>query len=497
VIDFDAMWASDKIAACAEWAQAEYAWLYGLADCAGCFELTNIRVIWGRVAAIRKNLSLERLEQVLDEFHTHGLLFIWHENGKRYGHWTGSDVPGRLPPPSWRNRLERLAPPVPGEQLAKYLQEISVARENSRTLASALVGSSTSSLRCHSEARCGASSEESASAFRQKSKADPSSSATADSLGMTPSRKTPQNSSRPALRAAKPFAVTPQETASTHAELKPCLEPPQAQGLGFDLDLDRAGNGDLDSDTHTENPKAPVEANTKAKTESNGEDKSNSVIGSVSRPLRCHSEVRCSASGEESASAFAENRKHNHAGRTADATDATPQTLAEIWSAERGMLPELRSMTPDRVARCRDRLQHARDRARFLADFREAVRRAAATPFLCGSGPAGWRANFDWIIANDTNYLKVLEGRYDAHMECARPDGVRLAASTRANNSEAQGAQSQNQLGAGFVARVAPPSVAATLSLANNTAGRDAGATNAPHVIRPRAEVLARALARK
>ncbi len=32
VIDFDAMWASDKLAACADWAQAEYAWLYGLAD---------------------------------------------------------------------------------------------------------------------------------------------------------------------------------------------------------------------------------------------------------------------------------------------------------------------------------------------------------------------------------------------------------------------------------------------------------------------------------
>src|SRR5579864_1929269 len=60
VIDFDAMWGSDKLAACAEWAQAEYAWLYGLADASGCFELTNLRVIWGRVAAIRRNLSLNR-----------------------------------------------------------------------------------------------------------------------------------------------------------------------------------------------------------------------------------------------------------------------------------------------------------------------------------------------------------------------------------------------------------------------------------------------------
>jgi len=121
VIDFDAMWGSDKLAACAVWARREYAWLYGLADCAGCFELTNLRVIWGRVAAIRPDLSLKRLEQIFAEFHRCGLLFLWEQNGKRYGHWTGSDVPGRLPPPSWRIRLERLAPPVPDDRLHEYL----------------------------------------------------------------------------------------------------------------------------------------------------------------------------------------------------------------------------------------------------------------------------------------------------------------------------------------------------------------------------------------
>ncbi len=121
VIDFDAMWSSDKLAACAPWAQAEYAWLYGLADASGSFELTNLRVIWGRVAAIRQNLSLERLQQVFEEFADKGLLFIWQEGSKRYGHWTNSERPGRLPPASWRGRLERLAPPVPAAALAEYM----------------------------------------------------------------------------------------------------------------------------------------------------------------------------------------------------------------------------------------------------------------------------------------------------------------------------------------------------------------------------------------
>ena len=129
VIDFDALWASDKLAACAEWAQSEYAWLYGLADASGSFEMTNLRVIWGRVAAIRKNLTLERLEQIFDEFIARGLLFTWEENGKRYGHWTGSDVPGRLPAPSWRARLEKLAPPVPRHALAVYSARFGGSKE--------------------------------------------------------------------------------------------------------------------------------------------------------------------------------------------------------------------------------------------------------------------------------------------------------------------------------------------------------------------------------
>ena len=30
-----------------------------------------------------------------------------------------------------------------------------------------------------------------------------------------------------------------------------------------------------------------------------------------------------------------------------------------------------------------------------------------------GSGDRGWRANFDWFVANDTNIRRVLEGCYD------------------------------------------------------------------------------------
>ena len=33
-------------------------------------------------------------------------------------------------------------------------------------------------------------------------------------------------------------------------------------------------------------------------------------------------------------------------------------------------------------------------------------------PFLEGQNDRGWVATFDWIIANDNNAVKVLEGNY-------------------------------------------------------------------------------------
>jgi hypothetical protein len=47
-------------------------------------------------------------------------------------------------------------------------------------------------------------------------------------------------------------------------------------------------------------------------------------------------------------------------------------------------------------------------------EFAAAVRCAAATPFLAGEGARGWRASFDWLIANDRNVRKVIEGAYDS-----------------------------------------------------------------------------------
>ena len=119
MIDFDALWTSDKLRACKESMRAEYAWFYGLADGHGCFEI-NLASIHSRVSCIRPKLSIARIGAILAEFHRYGLLFIWND-GKCYGFWTGSERRGRLPPEAERKKYKRSSPAVPLEALREYV----------------------------------------------------------------------------------------------------------------------------------------------------------------------------------------------------------------------------------------------------------------------------------------------------------------------------------------------------------------------------------------
>jgi hypothetical protein len=319
------LWASDKIASCPAWAQAEYAWLYGLADASGSFELTNLRVIWGRVAAVRKDLTPERLEQIFQEFIARGLLFTWEAGGKRYGHWTGSDVPGRLPPPSWRARLERLAPPLPRQELAAYTSRFASRRSEER---SPEIGDSPAS-----------------SPEREQEKQYVGREKCCDGVA-----------------AATPGSSAPEEGESCSAQLKLGLEAPQAQ----EWDWDREWK----------------------------EEKGREVT------------PRCVFSHRTSESARARQADRSEPSR---ANANLADELLEIYERERGSLPAAQALTPERRRQCALRIRAGLRGEEFGA----AVRRAAATPFLAGEGARGWRANFDWFIANDTNVRKVIEGVYE------------------------------------------------------------------------------------
>jgi hypothetical protein len=86
--------------------------------------------------------------------------------------------------------------------------------------------------------------------------------------------------------------------------------------------------------------------------------------------------------------------------------------LVEIYKTANKKLPQVLEFGSERRDKCRRRL--ARGPKKFFDQFTRAVIKAQETPFLCGEGDRGWKADFDWFIANDRNVIRVLEGRYDS-----------------------------------------------------------------------------------
>jgi len=86
----------------------------------------------------------------------------------------------------------------------------------------------------------------------------------------------------------------------------------------------------------------------------------------------------------------------------------TPADVLSVWQQERGALPEVRDLTPERARKIKTRLTRSNPQE-FLERFRLAVRKAAASSFCVGGA---W-LSFDWLIKDDTNMAKVLEGNYD------------------------------------------------------------------------------------
>jgi hypothetical protein len=94
----------------------------------------------------------------------------------------------------------------------------------------------------------------------------------------------------------------------------------------------------------------------------------------------------------------------------------SPKILLEIYQQQNQALPEVKALTVERLRKCRSRINQAvRDGCleQYLSDFVAAVKKAQSTPFLRGEGARGWRASFDWFVANQLNVYAVLEGKYD------------------------------------------------------------------------------------
>jgi hypothetical protein len=96
----------------------------------------------------------------------------------------------------------------------------------------------------------------------------------------------------------------------------------------------------------------------------------------------------------------------------------------EIWNAETtAPFPKALTLGSSRLRKVQARLnEHP------LEWWQAAIRRVEASAFCRGANDRGWVATFDWLMANDENVAKVIEGKYDDRAPGARPNGSRSAA---------------------------------------------------------------------
>lgn len=80
-----------------------------------------------------------------------------------------------------------------------------------------------------------------------------------------------------------------------------------------------------------------------------------------------------------------------------------------LYNQNRGELPEARALNKDRRKKGNCRWKENPDQVYWVKVFKT----ASESSFLTGQTDRGWKANFDWLIKNDTNHLKVYEGAYE------------------------------------------------------------------------------------
>ena len=87
------------------------------------------------------------------------------------------------------------------------------------------------------------------------------------------------------------------------------------------------------------------------------------------------------------------------------------EEFVEGWNEICGSqgLDKIKATPPDRRKKIKLRLAEHKE-----YDFWESVlNKIPQVPFLIGKNDRGWKANIDWLIANDTNCVKILEGFYE------------------------------------------------------------------------------------
>lgn len=84
------------------------------------------------------------------------------------------------------------------------------------------------------------------------------------------------------------------------------------------------------------------------------------------------------------------------------------ETIIQYWNSK-GRLAKANHVNRERLDKGTLRLQSEG----FRENWKKAIDKVAESAFCCGQGRNGWKATIDWFFANDSNWVKAVEGKYD------------------------------------------------------------------------------------
>lgn len=86
------------------------------------------------------------------------------------------------------------------------------------------------------------------------------------------------------------------------------------------------------------------------------------------------------------------------------------ETIKDLYNSICKDLSKVRSISSSRKRHLKARWKQFECN---LDTFEECFKKVQASVFCTGKNERGWKADFDWLIKNDNNMVKVLEGKYD------------------------------------------------------------------------------------
>ena len=103
------------------------------------------------------------------------------------------------------------------------------------------------------------------------------------------------------------------------------------------------------------------------------------------------------------------NLNNNTSNKKEDSPNCPHKKIKKLYNDICTSLPSIRKMSEQRKKHVGARWKEEED----IEVFKEVFEKAENSSFLTGNNNRNWTADFDWIVKNDTNFNKILEGKYD------------------------------------------------------------------------------------